>query len=103
MRGSGVAAAVEVALRNQLALTDQPRSALVSIAEELFTALAHVAETGPAGVLEHVQREFSDAFAKVWREYGEDEPLPAIRILPAPALRARTETLAKSESRRSAR
>ncbi|MBW6398879.1 hypothetical protein KPL78_13525 [Roseomonas sp. HJA6] len=86
MQGRGVAAAVEKAIRDQLALTDQPRAALMLLAEELYTALARVADAGPPGALDHVRREFREAIAKIWREYGNDEPLPPIRILPVHAL-----------------
>jgi hypothetical protein len=78
-----VAAAVEQALRTELALTDQPRAAILAIARQLFEVLEQVdriAGQQRSESVEAVRREFCAAFAKVWREYGEDGAAPPIQI-----------------------
>lgn len=92
MQKGPVLIAVEKAIRDQLALTDQPRAALVAIAQELFTALDSIADAeDPQGAetLDLVRRDFSEAFARVWREYGGDQvPPPLSRSMPQGELRA---------------
>lgn len=81
MHKSPVLIAIEKSIRDQLALTDQPREALVAIARELFAALDSISDVEKVrGVeaLDLVRLEFSDAFARVWRDYGGDGLPPPI-------------------------
>ena len=71
MTGRAVAQAVEQAVRDQLAATDQPLAALQAIAEELFSALENVAAAAAS------QQE-AEALALARFGYGKGE-----RILPA--------------------
>ena len=81
MTGRAVAQAVEQAVRDQLAATDQPLAALQAIAEELFSALENVAAAAAsqqeAEALALVHHEFYEAFARVWEEYGASDALPS--------------------------
>lgn len=79
MQRSAVSIAIEQALRAELMLTDQPRAALETIAEELFASLHTMAagtDQQAAQALRIAQREFEEVFVKVWREYGGDGSVP---------------------------
>lgn len=86
MQERAVAVAVERALRDELALTDQPRAALRAIARELCAALDSAASVGgpqDSETLDAVRCEFSAVITKVWREYGEEETIPSIWMVAA--------------------
>jgi hypothetical protein len=80
MVNGAIAAAVEKALRDHLILHDQPREALLRVAEEIFTAMDRVAvanDSASAHAVFVVRAVFGTTFEKLWREYGGDLAPPA--------------------------
>ncbi len=88
MQGRAVAHAIEQAIRDQLAATDQPRAALQTIADELFAALDNVSAIAASPqedeALDMVRRQFREAIAKVWEEYGGGNAPPQPRATERP-------------------
>jgi hypothetical protein len=79
-----IAAAVEQALRDDLAHHDQPREALVRIAEEIFTAMDRLPVAKDAASVEAiavVRSTFGAVLEKLWRDYGDDDLAPPAKYL----------------------